>query len=60
MDQTCDMGVALLSLQRDKKHLRMIISNILKIATEYVGIEGGEVGIMSITLVGMMYLDSVH
>lgn len=40
MDQTCDMGVALLSLQRDKN-----ISNdnlkYTKIATEYVGIEGG-------------------
>ena len=30
------MGIALLSLQRDKKHLKYT-----KIATEYVGIEGG-------------------
>ena len=52
------MGVALLSLQRDK-NISDDNLKYTKIATEYVGIEGGG-GFMMLTLVGMMYLDSVH
>lgn len=40
MDQTCNMGVALLSLQRGK-NISDDNLKYTKIATEYVGIEGG-------------------